>query len=138
MHQIAVRLKFEAAHRLYPYQGKCANIHGHNYMVEVVVGSSNLGKSAMVVDFGDLRRAFQGSLDACYDHRLILSKYDPHVDVFAALEFDLCLVSGSPTAETLSEELYQLFDGIVTSRSKDAYVEYVRVYENSDSWAEFS
>ena len=30
--------EFDAAHSLPGYQGKCANLHGHTYQVEMVVG----------------------------------------------------------------------------------------------------
>ena len=37
MHQIEAEFTFAAAHRLPRYQGKCFNLHGHNYRFQVVL-----------------------------------------------------------------------------------------------------
>ena len=55
--RITKKFRFEAAHALFGYDGKCKNIHGHNYNLFVtVVGKpiSNLKnvKLGMVMDFG--------------------------------------------------------------------------------------
>ena len=51
---------FDSAHFLSEYDGKCANIHGHRWKVEVEVQSETLTKGGqlegMVIDFGDLKR----------------------------------------------------------------------------------
>ena len=41
---------FDAAHSLPGYQGKCANLHGHTYMVEVVIEGA-IGENGFVMDF---------------------------------------------------------------------------------------
>ena len=37
MHQLEAEFMFAAAHRLPRYQGKCVNMHGHNYKLGVVL-----------------------------------------------------------------------------------------------------
>jgi len=51
---------FETGHALYGYDGKCRNIHGHSYSLDVtVIGipieDINQVKNGMVIDFGDLK-----------------------------------------------------------------------------------
>jgi len=47
---------FDAAHHLENYEGKCKNIHGHTYKVEVWIkgDSSQLDKAGILWDFGNL------------------------------------------------------------------------------------
>ena len=35
--RITKKFRFEAAHALYGYDGKCKNIHGHNYKLFVTI-----------------------------------------------------------------------------------------------------
>ena len=35
--RISARLEISAAHRLHRHRGKCFNVHGHNYLIEVEV-----------------------------------------------------------------------------------------------------
>ena len=48
---------YDASHHLENYDGKCANKHGHTYKVAVWVkgDSSQLDKSGMLWDFGNLK-----------------------------------------------------------------------------------
>lgn len=52
---------FEAAHRLpyVPEGHKCARLHGHSYRVAVHVSGEVDAQAGWVMDFGDLKRAFE-------------------------------------------------------------------------------
>jgi 6-pyruvoyltetrahydropterin/6-carboxytetrahydropterin synthase len=56
MYEIAVHSHFSGAHRLRYLQGKCEELHGHNWKVEVSVVSNRLGKDGVVIDFGILKQ----------------------------------------------------------------------------------
>jgi 6-pyruvoyltetrahydropterin/6-carboxytetrahydropterin synthase len=60
---------FEAAHRLpfVPTDHKCARLHGHSYRVEVRVRGEVGNRSGWVVDFADIKVAFE-PLHALLDH----------------------------------------------------------------------
>lgn len=78
---------FDAAHHLPFHGGKCANVHGHTYKLEVsVTGPVNL--SGMVVDFGVLKE----------EVNVVLEQYDHH---------DLNELVSNPTAENLLHRLYK-------------------------------
>ncbi len=53
---------FDAAHSLPGYQGKCANLHGHTYKVEVVVEGSK-GENGFVMDFFQLKKILNSVLE---------------------------------------------------------------------------
>jgi 6-pyruvoyltetrahydropterin/6-carboxytetrahydropterin synthase len=54
--------EFDAAHSLPGYQGKCVNLHGHTYQVEVVV-EGEMGEDGFVMDFYKLKKLIAGALD---------------------------------------------------------------------------
>lgn len=48
-------IEVSAAHSLsLPYQSPCANLHGHNWLIEVVIISQDLNKSGMIIDFCEI------------------------------------------------------------------------------------
>ena len=64
--------QIEAAHRLphVPEGHKCARIHGHSFRIEVHVSGEPGEKSGWVMDFAELREAFE-PLFAQLDHRYL-------------------------------------------------------------------
>ncbi len=53
--------EFDAAHSLPGYQGKCANMHGHTYQVEMVV-EGPVGEDGFVLDFYRLKKILAAAL----------------------------------------------------------------------------
>lgn len=70
MFKIKVRTHFDAAHRLPEYKGKCANIHGHTWGVEVEIRAKELDGQGMVCDFFDVQQILNGTIDKL-DHNYI-------------------------------------------------------------------
>jgi len=68
MYKISVISDFSAAHMLRHYKGKCENVHGHNWKVEVSVSSGKLDKLGMVVDFKELKKSTNVILEEL-DHK---------------------------------------------------------------------
>jgi 6-pyruvoyltetrahydropterin/6-carboxytetrahydropterin synthase len=56
MYEISVQSHFSGAHRLRYVHGKCEELHGHNWKVEVSVISNRVGKDGMVIDFSILKQ----------------------------------------------------------------------------------
>jgi 6-pyruvoyltetrahydropterin/6-carboxytetrahydropterin synthase len=56
---------FEAAHRLpnVPIDHKCYRLHGHSFRVEIHVSGPVGERSGWVMDFADIKTAFQPILD---------------------------------------------------------------------------
>ena len=51
MYELKTVTQFGAAHQLKDIGGKCENLHGHNWKVEVYVKGENLDKCGLLVDF---------------------------------------------------------------------------------------
>lgn len=67
MFEISVEKTIAAAHRLFDYNGPCEALHGHNYRVQVTYAGTELDRFGMLVDFGDIKKAFHAVLDTL-DH----------------------------------------------------------------------
>ncbi len=55
MYELMVESQFSAAHQLRGYKGKCEDLHGHNWRVQVTVSSERLDDIGMVMDFHELK-----------------------------------------------------------------------------------
>lgn len=74
--------RFEAAHALMGYDGRCRNIHGHSYEMRVTIKGNpimddNSPKNGMVMDFGDLKRIVNEEIIDHYDHAFIINHNMP-------------------------------------------------------------
>ena len=70
MHEVFIQMSFSSAHLLRNYVGKCADLHGHNYKVEVHARGAKLDERGMLIDFGDLKAATKSLVDYL-DHKYI-------------------------------------------------------------------
>jgi len=61
---VSKRMEIAGAHRLnLPYESKCENVHGHNWIVTVHCTSSKLTDYGMIVDFSKIKSEIHGYLD---------------------------------------------------------------------------
>jgi len=70
--RLRVREKFQAAHFLKEYRGKCENIHGHTFQVEVVVEVKELDRAGIGIDFTRIKAKLAEFLP---DHTLLNDVY---------------------------------------------------------------
>ena len=64
------KFDFDAAHFLPNYQGKCANMHGHRWTIEVGVEGEIDIKTGMVMDFTVLKEKMKPIIET-YDHHTV-------------------------------------------------------------------
>lgn len=69
------RIQFCAGHRVVGHENKCANVHGHNYVVLVTAEAPGPGldRIGRVIDFSVLKEKIGGWIDAYWDHTFISS-----------------------------------------------------------------
>lgn len=116
---------FAAAHRVWSDPGKCRNIHGHNYHVEVTVDlwEGALNDQGFITPFDAVKRV----IDA-FDHTLILDVDDPLAEALAEVMgregLVISYVAGPPSTESLAQLIAQtIHDNVVDSR--DEHIEVV-------------
>ena len=135
MYRLKTSAAFDSAHFLAGYNGKCANIHGHRWTLEVVVESSELissgEKRGMIIDFGDLKKAVRELADS-FDHALIYEEGSLRPATVAALNeesFRLIEVPFRPTAENFARFFCERLTG------QGLPVSSVTVYETPENCA---
>ena len=92
MYEITVTSHFSGAHRLRYLHGKCEELHGHNWKVEISVVSNRLGKEGVVIDFGILKQKLEKVLKL-FDHTYLndlpfFSGIEPSSENIAKYIFD--------------------------------------------------
>ncbi|MCB2305320.1 6-carboxytetrahydropterin synthase QueD [Clostridium estertheticum] len=128
---------FDSAHFLSGYEGKCANIHGHRWKVEVEVQSETLTKGGqlegMVIDFGDLKKDVKSMADS-YDHALIVqigSMRDETLNCINQDGFKVILVDFRTTAENFAKFFFKKM------KDKGYNVKRTTVYETPNNSASY-
>ncbi|MBP7836240.1 MAG: 6-carboxytetrahydropterin synthase QueD [Candidatus Omnitrophica bacterium] len=91
MYKIKIEGDFSSAHNLRGYKGKCEELHGHNWRVEVAVAGSKLDKIGMVMDFKCLKEKLHAILERL-DH-----KYLNNIAYFKKV---------NPTSENIAKYIY--------------------------------
>lgn len=137
MFKLTANASFDSAHFLSGYNGKCANIHGHHWTLEVSINGEELQqtgeKRGMLIDFCDLKKALRDLADS-FDHTLIYEKDTLKGATLTALKdenFSLVEVPFRPTAENFARHFYELlsFQGLPVCS--------VTVYETPDNYATY-
>jgi 6-pyruvoyltetrahydropterin/6-carboxytetrahydropterin synthase len=63
MYEVTIRKSFSAAHLLREIGGKCEELHGHNFIVEVSAAADALNDEGLLIDFRLLKRWTDEILD---------------------------------------------------------------------------
>lgn len=115
MFTITKQFHFCASHIIegVPKDHPCGRLHGHNYIVEIVLRAEKLDNIGFVVDYNDLK-PFKEIIDQKLDHR--------HLND---------VLPGSTSAESIAYYLYR--------KAKEIWseVDAIRVSETPKTWAEY-
>lgn len=137
MYILKTEASFDSAHFLSAYDGKCSNLHGHRWKIEIEIKSDELVKDGqcrgMIVDFGDLKNDLKNLADS-FDHAFIYEKGTLKEATIAALKdenFRLIEVDFRPTAENFSKYFYDVM------QNKGYKVRTLTVYETPNNCASY-
>jgi len=108
---LRVRDTFQAAHFLRGYAGRCENVHGHTFRVEVALKVDELDTVGLGIDFALIKKALTEALP---DHTLLNDIYD-----------------FNPSAENLARRLFEILKASFP-------VQEVTVWESEDASATYS
>ncbi|STZ76790.1 6-carboxytetrahydropterin synthase QueD [Bergeriella denitrificans] len=104
---------FDSSHMLDGHDGKCQNLHGHTYTLEITVSDGlipNGAKSGMVMDFTDLKAIVKQAIIEPFDHAFIYDGSNPREQQIAALlegwNMKTLRLPFRTTAEHMSIEMY--------------------------------
>lgn len=72
MYYVSKRMEIAGAHRLtLPYESKCKNLHGHNWVVIVFCRAEELNEAGMVEDFTHIKRDIHDRLDHSFLNEIV-------------------------------------------------------------------
>ena len=140
--RITNQFSFETGHALYGYDGKCKNVHGHSYRLDVTViglpitDSSNV-KFGMVIDFTDLKKIIKEEIVTVFDHATVFNKNTPHVELAKELSdrgHNVLLVDYQPTSEMMVIDFAQK---IKKRLPKTIQLHSLKLQETATSFAEW-
>ncbi len=112
---ISREFKFDAAHNLTRYRGKCEKLHGHTYRLRVTL-EGEPDEDDMIIDFGDLKRIVND---------LVISKLD-HSYLNELIE--------NPTAENIAMWIWRQLEGPLNGPNYRLFS--VTVWETESSFVE--
>ncbi len=116
MFEVRIETYFSSAHHLLNYKGKCENMHGHNWKVEVSLKGEELDRSNILVDFKILKKTVNEIID-----------YIDHKDINELPEFkDI-----SPSSEIIAKYIYEEVEKRFPNVSR------VNIYETPTSCASY-
>ncbi|MBQ1628965.1 MAG: 6-carboxytetrahydropterin synthase QueD [Treponema sp.] len=130
MFEVRVTADFAAAHFLRDYNGKCENLHGHNYKVYAHVRGETLNEGGMLLDFTKLKSVL----------RTVIGKLD-HTNLNDIEYFDQ-----NPSAERIAVYIYENILNLLKKEGEDlswkggrgsAWLYAVDVFETDTSRARY-
>ena len=137
MYLLRTSASFDSAHFLQGYGGKCANLHGHHWIIEAEFSGEYLQEDGecrgMLVDFSQIKKVVRSLADD-FDHALIYQKNSLKPSTESALlseNFQLIQVEFRPTAENFARYFYEELS------KKGLPIHRVTVYETPDNCATY-
>ncbi|MBC7189751.1 6-carboxytetrahydropterin synthase QueD [Candidatus Aerophobetes bacterium] len=104
---VAREFEFDAAHKLVNYKGKCENIHGHRWKIQVVI-EAPVGEDGIAFDFVKLKQIVEERVISRLDHTYLN-------DIFS-----------QPSTENIALWIWD--------KLKDLPLYEVKVWESPTSW----
>ncbi|NLV26476.1 MAG: 6-carboxytetrahydropterin synthase [Methanomicrobiales archaeon] len=123
-------VSFDASHRLLHYRGKCHNLHGHRWKVEVWVSGCTDKETNILVDYNEIREVVDH-----YDHEIILNESDPMVPRIREFH-DVITTPGDPTSELLALLIRDEIERRYKGTGRNIIVDTIRVWESPTGCAE--
>ena len=116
MYEITILKSFSAAHMLTNIGGKCENLHGHNFKVEVTVTAQDLSEVGIVIDFRDIKQWLNEILENL-DH-----KYLNDCSIFDQV---------NPSSEYIAKYVYQEMK--LKASQEKVKIDRVKIWESENA-----
>lgn len=119
-------MEIAAAHFIpHPDAGKCSNVHGHGYVVNITVAGNKLDKLGFLTNFQKLKKAVHGR----YDHSLM----NDHPE-FAKTQEELEEGLPAPSTEAVAKRISDIVQEVLDEEGNEVYCVQVIVRETPTSY----
>ena len=116
MFEVTIIKSFSSAHLLNQIGGKCEELHGHNFKVEVTVAAEKLNSSGLLIDFREVKKWLHEILDQM-DHKNLN---------------DLSLFAGvNPSSENIAEIICKQIEQ--SAKQAKVRIARVKVWESENA-----
>jgi len=97
-------------HRVHGHEGKCRNLHGHNYRIHFtcVAEDGALDGVGRVIDFSQVKAKLCMWVEEHWDHRFLIWEEDPMKSHLLELDPTVVVVPFNPTAENIAQYLVEV------------------------------
>jgi 6-pyruvoyltetrahydropterin/6-carboxytetrahydropterin synthase len=116
MYEVTIIKSFSAAHMLAAVGGKCEELHGHNFKVEVTIAAPDLNSSGILIDFRYVKKWLSEIFDNL-DHKNL-----------NGLPF---FTATNPSSENIAKYIYEEMQ--LNARQAKVKVARVKVWESESS-----
>lgn len=120
MYELMIETSFSAAHQLRGYMGKCEQMHGHNWKVQVHVTAERLNEIDIAIDFHELK-SLTNEIIASLDHTFLN-------DIFPFTE-------KNPSSENIAKWIYDCLKKKINDENLE--VSAVTVWESDSASATY-
>ncbi len=139
MFKIAKEFSFDMAHMLDGHDGKCQNLHGHTYTLQVEISGelhADGAKSGMVMDYSDLKAVVKQHILDKMDHAFIYdTTSEKECKVAQLLDSLDSKTFGIPARTTAEQMAKYIFD---TLTAEGLPVSLIRLWETPTSYCEYT
>jgi 6-pyruvoyltetrahydropterin/6-carboxytetrahydropterin synthase len=125
-------VQIDTSHRLLHYKGKCANLHGHRWKIEVWMEGEPDPATQILIDYSLIKQVITK-----YDHQIILNRDDPMVPRIEEFH-PVITTQGEPTSELMAVLIRDDLSAICRERRIKATVTRIRIWESPTSCAELT
>jgi len=117
---ISKEFKFDAAHNLVNYHGKCENLHGHTYRLRVTLKGEPNPKDGMIIDFSILKKIVKEKIIERMDHHYLndLVPQSTAENLIRWIWNELTSDLNTPTTELYELKLWETETSFVTLRAE--------------------
>jgi len=123
MFQVSVEETFSSGHALRGYKGKCENVHGHNYRVQVTLEGPQLDNIGLLVDFTQLKQVLRDIIKRL-DHQFI-NDLEPFTTI-------------NPSAENMAKYFYDEVSRQLKGLPPGAHVTHAIIWETDTASARYA
>jgi len=125
-------VQIDTSHRLLYYKGKCANLHGHRWRVEVWIEGEPDPSTQILIDYSLIKQVIDK-----YDHQIILNRDDPMVPCIQKFN-PVITTPGDPTSELIASIIRDDLYAVCRDLGIKITITKIRIWESPTSCAELT